>query len=144
MPLSQLTQYYTVLHLCIHGILYSPLTTACYVQFLRFPALRPPPSALRLCNQTTLRPQSCSSPPNLTKWICWRLALRTGLLNVSYVRQDCTPGSVNLPVILYIRQPWFLIHSVLGEISAMPSKPGCLFALTLCIWQVCFPLALTL
>ena len=30
-----------------------------------------------------------------------------------------------LAVILYIRQPLFLIHSVLGNLSAMPRKSGC-------------------
>ena len=59
------------------------------------------------------------------------LDCESGPLKVSYVRQDCILGSVNLPVILYIRQPWFLIHSVLGEMLAMPSKSGCLSALTL-------------
>ena len=61
-------------------------------------------------------------PPNLTKGICRKLP---------HVRQDCTPGSMILPVILNIRQPWFLRHSVLGEMSAIPGKAGCLFALTL-------------
>ena len=28
-------------------------------------------------------------------------------------------------MILYIRQPWFLIHSVLGEVLAMPSQTRC-------------------
>ena len=55
----------------------------------------------------------------------------TAPLNVSYARQDYTPGSVILPVILYIRQPWFLLHLVLGEVLAIPSKPGFHFALTL-------------
>ena len=53
-----------VLHLCIHGILYSPPTTACYVQFPPNPSdsppsvyvTNPPPSALRPCNKTTLCP----------------------------------------------------------------------------------------
>ena len=58
--------------------------------------------------------------------------MRTRPLNVSYARQDCTPGLVILPVILYIRLPWFLMHSVLGEMLAMPSKTGSSFALTLC------------
>ena len=56
---------------------------------------------------------------------------KTAPLNVSYAWQDCTPGSVILPVILYIRQPCFLMHSVLGEVLAMPSKTGCPLALTL-------------
>ena len=34
-------------------------------------------------------------------------------------------------VILYIRQPWFLMHLVLGEMLAMPSQTGCPFILTL-------------
>ena len=72
-----------------------------------------PPPASKIANQTT------------------RLPPQTGPLNVSYVRQDCTPGLVISPVILYIRLPWFLMHSVLGEMLAIPSKTGCPSALTL-------------
>ena len=74
---------------------------------------QPPPPASKIANQTT------------------RLPPQTGPLNVSYVRQDCTPGSVILPVILYIRQPWFLMHSVPREMLAIPRKTGCPSALTL-------------
>ena len=97
--------------------------------------LRPLPSALRPCNPTSLRPAYPPTHPNLAKSICRTWALETAPLNVSYVRQDCSPGSVNLPVILYIRQPWFLRHSVLGEMSAIPGKAGCLLALTLRTWM---------
>ena len=131
----------TVLHLCIHGILYSSLTTACYVQLAPIP--RPPPSALRLCLQTTLRP----APPQPTlphspKWLSGHAGswhCETAPLYVSYVRQDCTLGSVILPLILYTRLPWFLMHSVLGEMSAMSSKTGCPYALTLCPRGPLFP-----
>ena len=62
---------------------------------------------------------------------------KPGPPNVSYGRQEGTPSSANLPVIgetaviLYIRQPWFLMHSLLGEKLAMPSETGCPFVLIL-------------
>ena len=115
---------------CIYACsrnLYSPLTTGCYVQFP--PILHPPPSALRLPSMQPDYPPP--HPPKLTKCICQRLPLETAPLHVSYVRQDCTPDSVNLPVTLYIWQPWFLMHSGLEGMSAMSSKTGCPFALTL-------------
>ena len=57
--------------------------------------------------------------------------LETATLNLSYARQDCTPGSMIFPGILYIRRPWFLIHSLSGEVLAMPSKTEYPSALTL-------------
>ena len=39
------------------------------------------------------------------------LTLLNAPVNVSYAERDCIPGSVILPVILYIQQPWFLMHS---------------------------------
>ena len=67
-------------------------------------------------------------PPPLLAYLRWHR--EPAPLNVRYVRKDCTPSSLNLPVILYIRQHWFLIHSVLEEL-AMPSKTGFPSALTL-------------
>ena len=58
-------------------------------------------------------------------------------LQVSYARQDSTPSSANLPVILYIQQPWFLMHSLSGAKLAMPSKTGCPSTLTLCTRRPC-------
>ena len=66
-----------------------------------------------------LPPTSHTLPPQ-PSWHC-----ETALLSVSYVRQDFIALAVILAVILYIRQPLFLIHSVLGDLLAMPRKTGC-------------------
>ena len=79
--------------------------------------LLPPPS--RASSLTHLLPHAPPSHPLSQS----TYARKPGPLNVSNVQQDCTPGSVILPVILYIRQPWFLIDSLSGEVLAMPSKP---------------------
>ena len=48
---------------------------------------------------SSLTPRLPHRPPQVY------LPANTGPLNVSYARQDYTPSSVNLPVILYIPQP---------------------------------------
>ena len=53
-------------------------------------------------------------------WHC-----ETAPLSVSYARQDFIALAVILAVILYMRQPLFLIYSVLGDLPARPRKTGC-------------------
>ena len=72
-----------------------------------------------------LPPTSHTLPPQ-PSWHC-----ETTPLSVSYARQDFIALAVILAVILYIRQHLFLIHSVLGDLLAMPRKTGCPPALVL-------------
>ena len=95
----------------------------------------PPPS--RASSLTRLLPHApppsrASSPTTLLAYLrkpdC---PCKPAPLNDSYVWEDCPPNLVNLPVILYIRQHCFLMHSGLGDMLAMPSKTGRLSVLTL-------------
>ena len=56
--------------------------------------------------------------------------------SLSVVRQDYIVVSVILLVNLYIRQPWFLMHSVLGKMLAMSSRIVCLLTHTLHIRKI--------
>ena len=70
---------------------------------------------------------SCSQVSHITYTLPTRLSrhFKTTPLNVSYAREDIIALAVILPVILYIREPLFLIDSVLEDLPAMPRKTGC-------------------